>query len=356
MSLQSLADEHFNSRRLIALTASAGMVKLWRDGVDPANIYRSWRRMIPTASESLSELQTRAAADGQRYMSATLMDAGMRPEGPSIRPEGFAGFTYPVQGAPPRVLEESLQFPAYRSLQALRDGASPDRALAVGMDSLVTMSSTAVTDAGRQADGVITATEPQIRGYVRQVEPNACARCVILAGRRYRRNAGFDRHPNCLCEHVPIIDGGEPVEVQNPYEMFHALTEADQDRIFTQAGAQAIRDGADIFQVVNARKGMSTTAGGSLVTSSGTTRTRSGGYRGAAGRIMHRHGVQGQRMMPEEIYKRAAGNQRLITQQLERYGYILPGGQQPEGVLNPQLSGWLGPSASEQRAALRQGR
>uniref|UniRef100_UPI00139208BA hypothetical protein n=1 Tax=Nesterenkonia haasae TaxID=2587813 RepID=UPI00139208BA len=64
---------------------------------------------------------------------------------------------------------------------------------------------------------------------------------------------------------------------------------------------------------------------------------------------MERHSVRGARMMPEEIYKRAGGNQRLINEQLERYGYTLPGGQQAEGVLRPQLSGWRGPSGSEIR-------
>lgn len=356
MSLQSLADQHFNGRRLLALTASTSLLYLWRENVDPANIYRSWRSVIPKASETISELQTRAATDGQQYMTATLNDVGIDPAGPQLNPAGFAGFTYPLDRSPARMLEESLEFPAFRALHSTRQGGSPERALAAGADSLATMGASAVTDAGRQADGVAAATEPAISGYVRQVEPGACSRCMIIAGRRFRTNDGFLRHPNCLCEHVPIIRGGDSPPVQDAYELFNALSEADQDRRFTQAGAQAIRDGADIYQVVNARRGMSTTEGGSLVTSAGMTRTRSGGYRGTAGQIMARNNVQGARMMPEEIYKRAGGNQRLINEQLERYGYTLPGGQQPEGVLRPQLSGWYGPSGSERRAAIRQGR
>ncbi|WP_258933210.1 hypothetical protein [Nesterenkonia pannonica] len=210
------------------------------------------------------------------------------------------------------------------------------------------MSATAVADAGRQADGVAASTEEQITGYVREVEFEACARCSILAGRQYRTNEGFLRHPNCLCTHKPIISGQPAPVVQDPYEMFNELPEDQQDRLYTKAGAQAIRDGADIFQVVNSRRGMSETVSGSLVTTEGMSRSR-GRYRGAAGRIMERNNVRGARMMPEEIYKRANGNQRLINQQLERYGYTLPGGQQGEGVIAPSRSGWYGDPAGERR-------
>ena len=37
-----------------------------------------------------------------------------------------------------------------------------------------------------------------------------------------------------------------------------ALSPAEQGRVFTTAGAEAVRLGADISQVVNARRGMST--------------------------------------------------------------------------------------------------
>lgn len=355
MSLQSLSDQHLNARRLLALTATATLTGLWRESVDPDNIYRSWGAAIPRASEVISEYQTRAARDSQGFMSAVLDDAGLEPRGPGVNAPGFAGFTYPLEATPARMLEDALLHPAYRALDTTRLYGST-RGMGAGLDSLVQTGATAVSDAGRQSDGVVAATEPQVMGYVREVEPGACSRCMILAGRRYRVNEGFLRHPNCLCTHTPIVRGGETPEIQDPYDLFNSLSESDQNRLFTEAGAQAIRDGADIFQVVNARRGMSTTEGGSLVTSEGMVRTRAGGYRGNAGRTMARHGVNGQRMMPEEIYKRNAGNQRMILAQLERYGYILPGGQQAEGVLRPQLSGWYGPSASENRAAVRQGR
>lgn len=359
MSLAGLADQHFNARRLLTATTGARLSRLWTRSVDPDDIFRSWRATIPEAVEVVAEGQERAASDGQDYMDAALMQAGMGPAGVAVNPVGFSGFTYPTRNAPPRPLEESLEYPAFTALDGRRRGASSSRSMASGLDSLVTIGGSSVADAGRAADGAIAAAETAITGYVRQVEANACSRCIILAGRRYRSSEGFSRHPNCLCEHVPIIAGQGSPPIQDSYELFNDLSEADQDRIFTKDGAQAIRDGADIYQVVNARRGMSTTAGGSLITESGAGHLR-GRARGYAQRQMDRHGVSGPRMMPEEIYKRANGNQRLIREQLERYGYIVPdarrsgveGDPDPQyrrdsdGGINPQLSGWYGAAAS----------
>lgn len=351
MSLDQLTDQHQQVRQMHARTTSAQLMQLWRDRVDPERVHRTWQEAIPQASELITEMQARAAVDAEEYMTASLLDAGMEPQGPRIQPAGFSGFSYPEGDAPPRVIEEALAYPAYKSLDTLRRGGSMSRSKAAGLDSLVTLGASAVADAGRQADGAITATEPQVSGYVRQIEPGACARCVILAGRRYRRNEGFSRHPNCLCTHKPIIDGQPAPAAQDSYAMFNDLSSADQDRIFTKSGAQAIRDGADMNQVVNARRGMSRTSGGSLITDEGMAQTRSGRFRGAAGRIMQRNNVEGARMMPEEIYRRAGGDQALITEQLERYGYILPGGQDSDGVLAPERSGWYGPAAGYWRDA-----
>lgn len=44
----------------------------------------------------------------------------------------------------------------------------------------------------------------------------------------------------------------------DPTAYFRSLSESDQNRIFTNSGAEAIRLGADPGQVVNARAGMST--------------------------------------------------------------------------------------------------
>lgn len=52
----------------------------------------------------------------------------------------------------------------------------------------------------------------------------------------------------------------------DPRSAFDAMSTAEQDKAFTKAGAEAIRQGADPAQVVNARRGMYT-ADGHLFTS-----------------------------------------------------------------------------------------
>jgi hypothetical protein len=89
--------------------------------------------------------------------------------------------------------------------------------------------------------------------------------------------------------------------------------------LFTKAGAQAIRDGGDIFQVVNSRRGMS---------ANGTT-TLAGTTRRAVWGGMNRGKV---RLTPEGIYQMGLSRAETLSM-LKRYGYILPGGQDPAGVL-----------------------
>src|SRR5690606_25790677 len=96
------------------------------------------------------------------------------------------------------------------------------------------------------------------------------SRCVILAGRFYRKNTGFQRHPGCDCRHIPASESVAGDLAVDPRAYFDSLTEAEQDKAFTKAGAEAIRAGADIGQVVNARRGMYT-AQGQLLTREGTT-------------------------------------------------------------------------------------
>ena len=101
-----------------------------------------------------------------------------------------------------------------------------------------------------------------------------------------------------------------------------------QEDIFTAAGAKAIRDGADINQVVNARRGMSTAqiAGRDvLVTSEGTT---SRGFAGALLGDLEKRGGRYRssgrpRIMPDSIYAAADGDRDAAIRGLKANGFIL---------------------------------
>jgi hypothetical protein len=183
------------------------------------------------------------------------------------------------------------------------------------------MVATQLQDAARGAASVSIASRSRV-GYIRMLNPPSCSRCAILAGKWYGWNEGFQRHPKCDCRHVPTTEDVAGDLTTNPDAYFRSLGQAEQDRIFTNAGAQAIRDGADMSRVVNARSGMATAptatgrriaqrnAAGELRTTAGTTRR---------GRLPGQ--ITGPRLMPESIYELAtdrAHAQRL----LKLHGYI----------------------------------
>lgn len=189
---------------------------------------------------------------------------------------------------------------------------------------------TQVQDAARQAASVSIAARPSV-GYVRMLNPPSCSRCAVLAGKFYRFNTGFQRHPRCDCRHIPSTEDGAGNLTTRPDVYFDSLSPAEQDRIFTNAGAEAIRQGADISQVVNARRGMSTAQSGRLARNEFGTYTTTAGStsRGSFGRTQDREKLAGnryttatrQRVMPETILERA--KDREDAQRLFRlYGYI----------------------------------
>lgn len=180
----------------------------------------------------------------------------------------------------------------------LRDYADAD---------LARLFTTALQDTARQVTAAAMAAEPKVTGYVRQTDGNACARCIILAGRIYRKNTGFARHPRCGCSHAPIVQGSK-VTPQSPQDVFDGLSREEQDRRFGKAGAESIRMGADMGRVVNARSGIQKVqlhGQQALITTAG--RRASGGY---------------PRLMPETILAHADNREHAVAL-LRHYGYIL---------------------------------
>lgn len=125
-----------------------------------------------------------------------------------------------------------------------------------GIAALITRTQTAIADAGRVAAGLGIIARPGV-GYVRMLAGSSCSRCAVLAGRVYHSSIAFDRHPGCDCRHVPrhAADESADLAALDVRAYFDSLSTSDQDKKFTKAGAQAIRDGADPAQVVNARRG-----------------------------------------------------------------------------------------------------
>lgn len=178
------------------------------------------------------------------------------------------------------------------------------------------------TGLGDTARGAVQAgmhARPSVKGYVRMLRGTSCARCAILAGRHYKSAVAFQRHKRCDCVNIPVAESGVDWST-DPHTYFHSLDAADQDRLFTKAGALAIRHGADIAQVVNAREGITTaTAFGRQVqaTTVGTT------SRGLAGQ---RLGPGVPRLLPDEIFlqaERLGWDRAKVLDELKRFAYIV---------------------------------
>jgi hypothetical protein len=312
--VQALAAAQYEQAAVLAAATASAAVGAW-SAVNAASVAASWAALLAEPLAMLVAAQTLAARRAGTYVSDVLaaLDTRSVSRGRLV-PESLAG-----TNSDGRPLADLLFQPAIKTMALLGSGTSPERALAAGAIDLDMIVRTQVADAGRVATGVAVAARPRV-GWVRMLEPPSCSRCAILAGRTYRWSDGFERHPRCDCIMVPADEDVADDLTTDPRAYFDALDEAEQDRIFTRAGAQVIRDGADMDQVVNARSGMATT-----VRPSGRRRQTTQRVFGrdvfttTVGTTRHRTAV---RLMPEQIYLDANHDQDEAIRLLKLHGYL----------------------------------
>lgn len=321
-SIPPAIEAHYGLVREQEARALAVATRHWRK-LGPNWIGPAWAERIPAVTAAVTAAQRTAAASALVSGALALgqQDQWAEPDG-IVDPDAFVGVT--GDGRP---LDTLLKVPATTTRTLIADGMEPAEALAAGGRQLSMMVLTEIADAGRGAAGVQIAARPRV-GYVRMLNPPSCSRCVVLAGRFYRWNQGFLRHPRCDCKHVPTMVTDQAAAfaeglIDDPYEAFNRMSEAEQNRGFTNAGAQAIRDGADMYQVVNARRGMKYRG---AFTTEGTSK------HGWAGQIL-RKGQK--RMTPETIY-RLNPNREQAVEALRAQGYITGRGQVSGGALRGQ--------------------
>lgn len=330
--LRNTAERFQRQQHLTAQAAVSAAATRWNQ-IDPDDIMGSWEELLPAATGTTTAGQLRAAEAGAAYVPAAVRAQGGAPNPAGhVQPSAFAGFA--SDGRP---LDTLMAFPAAQTVGRVGRGTPPREALAQGRGMLSALVATQVMDSARNASSVGMVADRTVNRYARMISPPACARCAILAGKLYRLEEAFLRHPHCECVHVPASQASSGLE-SNPQDYFDSLDEAEQDRVFTNSGAQAIRDGADMNQVVNARRNMRTTSAyGKQISTTlmGTT------ARGSAGRIMEkelgaqfgrerqrnkRRRINVPRLMPEQIYADARNRDEAIRL-LGRFGYL--GGDAP---------------------------
>lgn len=228
------------------------------------NWERAWRSEVgPRIVETVTVGQEAAAATAEAYVASVLAELDIPVGAPSPLNldalAGVAGDGREVASALYGGVIQAAKAQYRPEIASLPPARAADAALAEAEAWMEQVASTIMADAMRQAEAVAIAQRPWVDGYVRMLDPkNPCSRCIVLAGRFYLFNAGFERHPACRCVHIPAMENDAESILTNPNKYFESLSRAEQDRVFTPAGAEAIRLGADVSQVVNARRGMNT--------------------------------------------------------------------------------------------------
>lgn len=279
------AEEHAAARVRLAAAAAADAAARWSK-VDPDNIGRTWTAQIPATLTVVSASQLAAAGSAEDYL-----DEFAEPADVEVDPHAYAGVASDGGN-----LASLLYQPAIAALMAIGSGASVPRAMAGGRADLDMLVRTQVADAGRAADQAALTARPEVTGYVRQIVGNTCARCTILAGRFYRWNAGFQRHPRCDCTHVPATRAQwrEQGRFHDAREVYDRLSVAERQRAgWSLADQKAIDEGADLIHVTN-MKGVTTA-----------------GSRRAAGRLT-----------TDQIYKLAGGSRDEAIRLLRSNGFL----------------------------------
>ncbi|MFM9589725.1 hypothetical protein ACKI1J_15630 [Streptomyces scabiei] len=323
--MSDAADARYRQVQSLALAVVARVQSIW-SGLDPANILASLQADQGGAIlDAVVAGQLTAAEGAQAFVAQAMAARGAAARAAAtVDPAAFAGIA--SDGRP---LTTLLFQPAITTYTTLAAGADPRTALVAGMNQMARMVATQIADTSRAATQTAMVAQPRCVAYVRVVKLPACGRCIILAGRQYSYSTGFQRHPKCDCGMDPI-DVEQWGDVPSPEDLVAQMSPQEQRRRLGAAAVDALAKGADLAQVVNARRGMQTmTAYGRTVqaTTEGTTKRGIAGKRlaeqaGAAKLPGQRYSrSKTPRLMPEEILRLADDRDHQLRL-LKLHGYI----------------------------------
>jgi hypothetical protein len=275
--------------------------------------YRSpdaWRDAVQSIGDRLLTLQVLIASMADPYLNDVLDVQGADPSAEAqVDPAAFADL---ADGG-----GSWLQTLVYAPNSVREPGADWRSKFDFIAQSIV---KGGLNDTGRSSVQSGMQGRPSCEYYVRMLVGKSCARCAVLAGRRYKSAVAFRRHKRCDCKHIPGPEDTDDWST-DPKDYFQSLSTEDQDDVFGQGAAEAIRRGADIYQVVNAESGVYVArAYGQevLATTTGTT------ARGLAGQRLADSGLP--RLLPDEIFlqaERLGWDREEILAQLRRFAYVL---------------------------------
>lgn len=298
------ARNHYRNQQKVALAGVRAVRKAVKAAPTPV-------AATSAATTTLATYQLASALNGARTMAS---EAGR--DLLSV-PAAFAGTTqlgWPIE-TPIETIVDRLAGDLEREAQRLTDQ------MLAGLDLFVQAE---IIAAGADAASVEIAAGPEWTNYVRVLNPPSCDRCTILAGRVYRDLDGFARHPGCDCQHWPVSSWAE-AEAAGLITKPQVAFDRGEVRGLSKADEQAIRDGADIQEVVNAKRGGGTRPKGmtNAVTVEVFGRTVKATLEGTTRRAEWRrkHPNLPIRLRPESIAEHARDREDYLRL-LALYGYI----------------------------------
>lgn len=242
-----VARAHYVRQGVLARDAASAVEALWRQ-VDPGDLDGSFAALGPRMARLVALGQFAAAGAAGQYVADSLAADGVTADPLAVLdPRGFAG-----TAADGGDLLSLLYGAVIRTKALIAGGLQPADALRSGGARAVLIGANETAQAGRSADSAAGAVDAKVAGYRRMLVAPSCSRCVVLAGKWFRWNDGFARHPGCDCVHRIATQAGDGTAF-NPDRHFDSLTREQQDATFGKADAEALRHGADMGRVVNAR-------------------------------------------------------------------------------------------------------
>jgi hypothetical protein len=200
--------------------------------------------------------QYAAAGAAGQYVADSLAADGVTADPLAVLdPRGFTG-----TAADGGDLLTLLYGAVIRTKALIASGAPVADALRSGGARVVLIGANETAQAGRSADSAAGAVDSKVAGYRRMLVAPSCSRCIVLAGKWFRWNDGFARHPGCDCVHRIATQVGNGTAF-SPDRHFDSLTREQQNATFGKADAEALRHGADMGRVVNARASTYTPTG-----------------------------------------------------------------------------------------------
>lgn len=239
------ASEQYRLQQGIAATTAAAVARVWRRMSEDFDT--SWSLTRGTMLDVVDRGRVAAVAQAIPYTGAVLRETGQTAEPlGAIDPRAFVA-TAPDGRDMGSLLDQSI----VKAKTAVAGGETAGEALAQSGRWLTMTALTVLADTRRMVYEADIIQRPAITGYVRMLNPPSCSRCIILAGKWFRWNEGFQRHPRCDCAHIPASENVAGDIRTDPYEMFRSMSAEQQEATFGRSEARAIREGADIYAVVN---------------------------------------------------------------------------------------------------------